>query len=131
MKKRTILILSIVVVLCCAMVTVCITCCSKQKNQNFSINDYDYYIENFEGNICVGKIENADIAVEKAETIFLEKYARTVDKYRPYKAYYDENSNCWLVKGTIKKKPFTNVKGGTPCVIFDDAGNVLALWHGK
>ena len=129
--KKAILIFSIILVLFSVVLNVFITGSSKQTNKNFSINDYDYFIENFEGNVCVGEIKNADIAIEKAETIFLEKYVRTVDKYRPYEAYYDKKNNCWLVKGTLKKKLFTNVKGGTPAVIFDAAGNILALWHGK
>ena len=107
------------VLLCVLLVCATFLSCS-QKNVEvgkFKIDDYSYYIENFAKDINVGKVEDADDAISKAE--------------KPYQAFFDEENKCWYVKGTLEQPLFGNKKGGVAEVIFDVDGNVLALWHGK
>lgn len=122
------------ILLCVLLVCATFLSCS-QKNVEvgkFNIDDYSYYIENFAKDINVGKIEDADNAISKADKLFIETYGEeNMEDEKPYQAFFDEENKCWYVKGTLEQPLFGNKKGGVAEVIFDVDGNVLALWHGK
>ena len=122
------------VLICVLLLCVTFLSCS-QKNAEvgkFSIDDYSYYIENFATDINVGKIENAETAIKKAEELWLETYGEeTLKDEKPYRAFFDEENKCWYIKGTFEQPLFGSKTGGVAKVIFDSEGNVLALWHEK
>lgn len=104
---------------------------NNRGRNTFDVKDYSLFIENFQDCINIGEIENSKTAKNKGVLFLKEKFGEKVCAYEPYNAYFDKKNNCWLVRGTLDKKTSNSIKGGTPCVIFDDNGNILAIWHGK
>lgn len=94
----------------------------------FDAGDYQYYIDNFSSEDDVGSITDAADAVKKAETVWIETYGKQVKKEKPYQVFYDENSDIWLVQGTLR----ANSVGGVANFLADGkTGKVLAVWHEK
>lgn len=74
----------------------------------------------------MGNIKNSAIAKKYALKIWLEVYGERVQRMKPYKVYWDDENNAWLVTGTLRK----NKLGGIPYVIFSkDDGEIIAVWH--
>ncbi len=128
------------VLICVLLICTSFTACLQEKTTTeddfvFRLEDYKTFIDWSDEEINVGKIKDADDAVSKAVKIFIETYGeQRTNKKEPYHAHYDAENDAWLVKGTLeakKKNPNATAKGGTPTIIFDSEGNVLALWHGK
>lgn len=44
------------------------------------------------------------MAKKYALQIWLEVYGKEVQRMKPYKVYWDDENNAWLVTGTLKKK---------------------------
>ena len=60
--------------------------------------------------------------------ILIEKYGTQIKKQKPYKVFYDETNDVWMVTGTLP----SNKKGGVANIIIDNStGKVLAIWHSK
>jgi hypothetical protein len=97
--------------------------------EDFSVDDYYYYIENFPSDKIVGKIENIQQAQEQAENVWFEIYGSSINKLnKPYIVSYDSLSDAWLISGNLPK----NYVGGVPHIIIQKAdGKVLAVWHDK
>ena len=100
----------------------------------FSINDYDYYINEFsttkilKSDRSVGDINNAKEAKEQAEIIWKEIFGEEAKKEKPYKVYFDENSKVWYVKGTL---PPNYVGGVLNIIMTKKDGKILAIWGEK
>ncbi|MBQ4283012.1 MAG: hypothetical protein IJB96_03690 [Lachnospira sp.] len=97
----------------------------------FSMEYYDYYLENFQSDITVEPIDKASDAKKAAQKIWIEKYGKDVLKDRPYVVYYDKENEVWLVEGTLLIAELGMGIGGVPGILIDKDGNVLAVWHGK
>lgn len=94
----------------------------------FRLTDYSDYIAEFPSEKVLGTIDSLQKAKEEAEIIWLEVYGDSVKDMKPYIVSYDEESQVWLVQGTLKK----NHDGGVPCILIQKSdGKVLAVWHGK
>jgi len=81
----------------------------------------------------LGKILDANDARKKAELVFIEVYGKEIKKQKPFRTYYDESNNVWLVVGQF---PFPCrimlCVGGTAHIVIDGAtGKVLVVWHEK
>lgn len=99
------------------------------KIEKFDVEDYSYFIAEFSSDEVLGSIDNAQIAKEKAEMIWLEKYGQDVKKEKPYHVYYDMKNGVWLVTGTM---PCDNADGGVAYILIEKAdGKVMAVWHDK
>lgn len=100
--------------------------------QSFSVQEYKQEITDFSSNKIfgyvrkLGEIISAETAKEYAQKIWLEIYGEHIKKCRPYKVYWDEENDNWLVEGTLRK----NVLGGVPYIIFSkNDGEIVAVWH--
>lgn len=141
MKKKMIIIVIIGVLVISIIFGISIFCyfastigkiSTNNRSQNtFDVKDYSLFIENFQDCISIGEIENSKMAKDKGLLFLKEKFGEKVGAYEPYNVYFDKKNNCWLLRGTLDRQISNSIKGGTPCVIFDNNGNVLALWHGK
>lgn len=112
------------------------SCLEKETAQKeefvFKLQNFEHFTNTFAKEINVGKIENADDAIAKADKLFVETYGEEImEDEKPYQAFFDEENNCWYVKGTFYQNSAGTRKGGVAKVIFDADGNVLALWHEK
>ena len=128
----------IYVLLICTSFTACLqekTTTEKadiEKDFVFKLDDYKSFTNSFRREINVGKIEDSNDVISKADRLFIETFGEeTMENERPYQAFYDEISDCWYVKGTFYQNSAGTRKGGVANVIFDSEGNVLALWHEK
>jgi hypothetical protein len=87
----------------------------------FDLKNYQKFLDESESNSNVGEINDARTAIEIAKEIF-EKFGVTNEL--PIKAYYDLNSDCWLLHGTLPKKTY----GGVTHIIIKSNGDILAIW---
>lgn len=129
MKFKKILILIPILLICGVMYMSIFRADNKEPIGKFSLNEYQYFIENFPSDKVLGNISNASKAKEEAEKVWIEIYGEDVKKdIKPYVVMYDETSKTWLVTGTLPK----NMLGGVPNIIIQgNNGKVLAVWHDK
>jgi hypothetical protein len=102
----------------------------KEVINHFSLDDYDYYINlnRYSSDRILGPVDDAEIAKEKAEDVWIELFGDSVTGKRPYQVMFDETNEVWLVQGTLPKK----MLGGIPYIIIQKTdGKVLAVWHDK
>ena len=125
------------VLICVLLICTSFTACLQEKTAAeddfvFRLDDYKSFTNSFRREINVGKIEDSNDVISKADRLFIETFGEeTMEDERPYQAFYDEISDCWYVKGTFYQNSAGSKKGGVANVIFDSEGNVLALWHEK
>ena len=100
---------------------------------NFNLSDYQEEIEHFSSDKHVGNIDSAQMAAEKAKELWIEQFSRDGQKYKlkgkVIIVAFDEENECWLIKGTLPQKP--NLVGGVPCALIQRDGTVMAVWHGQ
>lgn len=98
----------------------------------FAVEEYQWEIENFPYEKSVGQVDDANVAIEKAKELWLEKYSTVNGQpYDPIKGkkceiFFDHGNNCWLVKTTLP----SNTKGSVPHAIIRKDGTVIAVWMG-
>lgn len=95
---------------------------------NFSISDYDGYIEQFSSKKTLGETNDAKTAKKKAEEVWIELYGEKIKSSKPYKTLYDKTNEVWLVQGSLPE----NTIGGVPYILIQKSdGRILAVWHTK
>jgi hypothetical protein len=106
---------------------------NNDKFEAFSLDECNYYIENFSSDRVVGTTDNVQQAKEKAESVWIEIYGEEKTKQeKPYEVFYDEYEEVWLVMGSLPSKPFHVSLGGTVCILIKKSdGKVLAVWHDR
>ena len=97
---------------------------------NFDLSDYNDELAEFPGDRFFGPIVNPKQAIEAAKEIWIEKLsAGNPINGEPIMVCYDENSDCWLVYGTLPDDP--SLLGEVPyAIIRKSDGKVLAVWGG-
>lgn len=138
MRNKVIIFIKIGIVLVVTVGVVIMPYSSKmQTNVNpsdigdFSLADYQWPIENFPSDKNVGPIEDANMAIERAKELWIEKYSIVAGRpYNPINGLkievaYDTNAECWLMNGTVPP----NRLGGVPYAIIHKDGKVIAVWH--
>jgi len=95
------------------------------KVYDFNLEDYQYQQEVFPNDKVLGTIENAEIAKEKSENVWIGIYGENVLNKKPYVVSYDDVNEVFHVHGT-------SWKGNVPHILIRKAdGKVLAVWHTK
>ena len=74
MKKKFILILCVVIALLIGGTIMFLVKDSGNKIGNFNVDEYDYYINQYPSDKTLGSINDAEIAKEKAENVWLGIY---------------------------------------------------------
>lgn len=105
----------------------------------FSVDDYEYFVNRFPSDKVLGPIDSAEMAKEKAESVWLEIYGNDVQEKQSYIVSYDKENGLWMVQGKILLDFSTDEKellipafGGVPNIIIQESdGKVLAVWHDK
>lgn len=98
------------------------------KVGNFDIATYNKYIDKFPSEKILGPISDRKSAKEKAESLFREIYGDSIKSQKPYNVSFDEESQVWLVQGSLPK----NYCGGVAHILIRKSdGKVLAVWHDK
>lgn len=100
----------------------------------FQVENYQDNIAYFPSGLELGPVNGIEDAVEKAKAVWSEKYADSFwvqecvsTSEWPVLIFFDYKNCCWFLCGKLPPRTL----GGTPCIIFDSEGNVLALWHGQ
>jgi len=101
----------------------------EENLREFSLSEYNKYIEKFPYDEILGGIDTQEIAKEKAETVWVEIYGNQIKKEKkPYIVFFDSNNEVWLVTGSLP----TDMDGGVPYILIQKSdGKVLAVWHDK
>jgi len=100
----------------------------KEKIKEFSLNEYNDYIQRFPSDRKTDTIESAKMAKVEAEKIWIEIYGKQVKKEKPYNVFYDDKNEVWLINGSLRKGW---VGGVAYILIRKHDGKVLAVWHCK
>ena len=97
--------------------------------EEFCIDDYKQFIEEFQSDIVLGSINSAKEAKRQAAIVWSSLYGNSAKYiYQPYVVYFDSSNKIWLVQGSVLF--FEN--GGVPYILFEqETGKVLAVWHEK
>lgn len=128
MRKMKKYIVCCVAVLLIATAIVLVLQNRKSQPGNLYLGEYQWYVKNFPSDTCLGKIENAETAIQKAESLWTEIYGQEVASKKPYIASYDAANQVWLVHGSLP----TGTVGGAPYLLVEnETGDVLAVWHDK
>jgi len=100
----------------------------EEKIKEFSLNEYNDYIQRFPSDRKTDTIESAKMAKVEAEKIWIEIYGKQVKNEKPYNVFYDDKNGVWLINGSLRKGW---VGGVAYILIRKHDGRVLAVWHGK
>lgn len=123
MKKIIVLVISIALIAVGGTIIVLYNLKKQPDIGKFTIEEYKWEIENFQSDKNIGKVDNANIAIEKAKELWSEKYGDTDGK--KVNIEYDPESGCWHVCGLVSPKKF----GGVPHAIIQRDGKVMAVWY--
>ena len=97
--------------------------------KSFSLNNEPYYLyamKEFPSDKYLGEIATAEEAKNHAVEEWRNLFGDKIYRKKPYKVFFDEETNVWLVKGSLPK----GYKGGVPYILIQKAdGKVLAIWH--
>jgi len=101
----------------------------------FQLADYESIMGEYPSDIILGETNTKCAAKEKAETVWKELYGERILQQKPYRVYFDEENDAWLVTGTLNA-PFPRIltywfmAGGVANIIIRKSdGKVLAVWH--
>ncbi|MDR0812420.1 MAG: YbbC/YhhH family protein [Oscillospiraceae bacterium] len=73
-----------------------------------------------------GSVGSVKEAKKLAESIWIELFGDSVTKKKPYRVFYDDINQVWLVQGTVF------FMGGGPNILIQKSdGKVLAIWQYK
>lgn len=95
---------------------------------NFSLQDYQMYIEEFPSEEIAGPVETEEMAIAVAEHVWTSCYGNRVLFNKPYIVQFDAENGAWLVRGSL---PFYRAGGVPYILIVKDSGRILAVWHDK
>jgi len=100
----------------------------KEKIKEFSLNEYNDYIQRFPSDRKTDTVESAKMAKVEAEKIWIEIYGEKVKNRKPYNVFYDDKNGVWLIKGSLRK----GEDAGVPYILIRKHDcKVLAVWHCK
>lgn len=94
---------------------------------SFTLSDYSVETNIFKSEFNVDPVINEIEAASAAEIIWGDIYSYDLRRKKPFDIYRDNESECWLVCGSLPE----GVMGGVPYIIIEDSGKVLAVWHDK
>lgn len=93
------------------------------KVKTFCLTEYQWEIQTFSTDRNVGEVNDKNIAIKNAKSLWLEKYSVDIPKTK-IEVAYDSKEECWHVYST--QSP--NVLGGVLHTIIQKNGEVLAVW---
>ena len=91
--------------------------------ETFTIKDYEVQLQKFTTNKNVGLVANSNTAIEKAKSLWQEKYNKDIAK-KSINISYDYEESCWHIYNTVSP----NTVGGVYHAIIRNNGDVLAVW---
>lgn len=103
MNKKMFLIICLVIVLLIGGVFAVLRFNKASKVEIFNIAEYSKYISEFPSDKVLGPINNAEIAKEKVESLWVEIYGESIKNKKPYIVLFDDKNQVWLVKGSLPK----------------------------
>ena len=101
------------------------------RTYDFALENYTRYFEEFSSDEVVGPITDASDAREKGVSVLVDVYGEDVVRgEKPFLVGYDNNSDTWMVVGSLSPNPL--MLGGTAHIVINGSdGAVLAVWHTK
>lgn len=128
MKKKMVFLIVIISLILIGVTIMIILLNNGHEIKEFTISDYQYYIDNYGTEKYLGSVVDYRDAEKKAESFWLELYGKDIKNKRPYVTSFDSNNEIWLVSGSLPK----NRLGGVPHILLRKSdGKVLAVWHEK
>ena len=99
--------------------------------ETFDYSRYEDWIAKFQTDIVVDPIDSSQDAIRAAVRLFYQNFGDEADRLKPYKAYYNEELDVWLVSTKPPEVTTINVivfcRRGY-CFIEGSTGRVLALF---
>lgn len=94
-----------------------------QKVKTFCLTEFQWEIQTFSTDQNIGEVNDKNIAIKNAKSLWLEKYSVDIPKTK-IEVAYDSKEECWHVYSM--QSP--NVLGGVLHSIIRKNGEVLAVW---
>ncbi len=134
-KKYIVLCIALVLASISLMLSVLFLLQKIEDNKELEVGEFDltyfqWEIETFPYEKNVGPIDNADVAIEKARSVWLERYGNNkylhdnFDKWGRFQVDWDPLEECWYVHSV----PPPDWVGGVSNVIIRKNGDVIAVW---
>lgn len=137
MKKGKLIVLGIVVVFALIGALFAFVTLRDARVEPFNLNEEKYYLRAIQdfppekilgSERFLGEVLTAEDAKNKALDVWLEVYGEDVKDEKPFKVFYDEQNEIWLVIGSLPP----NYVGGVAHIIMRKSdGKVLTVWHDK
>ena len=96
---------------------------STPKVEAFCLTEYQWEIQTFSTEQNVGEVNDKDVAIKNAKTLWLEKYGANIPE-KKIEVAYDTKEECWHVYGTLSP----NTLGGVLHAVIRKNGDLLAVW---
>ncbi|MDR0812419.1 MAG: YbbC/YhhH family protein [Oscillospiraceae bacterium] len=134
MKKSRLIPIIIISILAIVGALACLAYFQKANTVGtFTLSDYSVYMDLYDKYPVseepiqpLGFVGSAKEAKKLAESIWIELFGDSVTKKKPYRVFYDDTNQVWLVQGTI-----FFMRGGPNILIQKSDGKILALWQDK
>ena len=98
-------------------------CADAPEVGEFSMDEYEWEIENYRTEGNVGAATDADSAIASAKALWLEKYDVNI-RNNKIEVAYDSAEECWHIRGIIS----SDMLGGGYDAIIQKNGDVIAVW---
>ena len=93
------------------------------KVETFCLTKYQWEIQTFSEDQNVGEVNDENVAIKNAKSLWLKKYNIDIPE-KKIKVAYDSREECWHVYGTLSP----NNLGGVLHAIMQKNGDLLAVW---
>jgi len=103
----------------------------------FNVTEYERQIELFSSELVLGETPTRSDAQKRAVEVWREHFGSQIYFEWPYVVSFDEESDVWLVRGTMAVPPLPRFLvskffvGNVPNILIQKSdGRVLAVWRG-
>lgn len=93
------------------------------KVETFCLTKYQWEIQTFSTDQNIGEVNDKNVAIKNAKSLWFEKYSVDIPE-RKIEVAYDSKEECWHVYGALSP----NTLGGVLHAIIQKNGDVLAVW---
>ena len=129
MKKRIIGIICFIVIVALVVGIAVYIVYENNKVKPFSLNNNRYFlasINEFPSDKYLGAVLTPEEAKEHAVKEWVALFGEKIYKKKPFRVFFDEETNVWLVEGSLPR----GHKGGVPYILIQkNDGKILAIWH--
>lgn len=93
------------------------------KVETFCLTKYQWEIQTFSTEQNIGEVNDKNVAIKNAKSLWLKKYGVEISE-KKIEVAYDTKEECWHVYGMLS----SNTLGGVLHALIRKNGDLLAVW---